>query len=73
MYESVVCEHMPKTETARNKATINFGIKEVCWAKKFYFLKNGRPETENFFGVALCTIATYCSYFYLVFNIRLFC
>ena len=55
MYESVVCEHMPKTATARNNAT-NWN-KEVCWAKKFSFPKNmgrsRRPETENFFGCGL--------------------
>ena len=50
MFESMVCEHMPKTATARNKA-FNWN-KGGMLAKKFLFSQeNGsvrRPETENF-------------------------
>ena len=56
MCEPVVCEHIPKTATARNKATIT-GRKEVCWPKKFsiFSRKWAGRVTGNmiFFGVAL--------------------
>ena len=42
MQESVVCDHMPKIATARNKAT-NWNIGGMLGKKKFYFLeKMGR-------------------------------
>ena len=57
--ESLICEHMPKTATARNNAT---GIKEnaegreelkneLCWAKKKNFKKKGRSgyRKQEFF------------------------
>ena len=38
MYESVACEHMPKTATARNKAT-NWNKGGMLFKQMFYFLK----------------------------------
>ena len=50
-YESVVCEHMPKTATARNKAT-NWNKGGMLSKKKILFSQEnesvGRPETEIF-------------------------
>ena len=55
MYESVVCEHMPKAATARNKAT-NWNKGGMLGKKKIIFSQEnrsvGRLETENFFGAA---------------------
>ena len=46
MFESVVCEHMPETATARNKAT-NWKRRFVGH-KKSYFIKNrGRSEDRK--------------------------
>ena len=53
MYESVVCEHMPKTVTARNKAT---NWNKGCMLGKNKFSQEngsvGRPATKNCSGVA---------------------
>ena len=39
MYASMVCEHMPKTATARNKLKATNSNKGGMLGKKFYFLK----------------------------------
>ena len=54
MYESVVCQHMPRLQQQGTRQLT--GIQEVRWAKKILFSQEkgsvGRPETENIFGVA---------------------
>ena len=49
MYESVVCDHMPKIATARNKAT-NWNKGGMLGKKKFLFSREngsvGRLATE---------------------------
>ena len=51
-----MCEHMPKTTTARKKAT-DWNEGGMLGKIKFLFSREngsvGRLETENLFGVAL--------------------
>ena len=55
MFESLVCDHMQKTATARNKAT-SWNKGGMMGQKNFLFSQEngsvGRLETENLFGVA---------------------
>ena len=48
MFESVVCEHMPKTATARNKATTDLEQRRFAGQKNYFFSREwvGR-ETGN--------------------------